>query len=211
MNANGDTSIRMSWLKQIGQRVRASEIERQLLYNRTRKIDTSAWLARFMPADVSQLLGEFLQTLLGAVIGVWLLTALLRYVFGADSTLTYAAFGLLFSLQATYYKVRLMRDPTFKIPKCRCAGQAHDNSEAVLGNRRSTVVGVPIPAVAAGLYGAIAALVLAGQALAAVGLSIAAVLFSTYLAYVMVAKIRDLCSTCISITAVNVLLAWTLI
>jgi len=201
----------MSWRQTIAQRVRDSEIERQLLYNRARQIDAGAWLARFMSADVTSLLGELLKTLLGAAIAIWLLTWLLHWAFDTDATLTYAGFGLLFSMQATYYKLRLLRDPTFKIPKCQCAGRAHDNSEAVLGNRHSNIVGVPISAVAAALYIAIAVLVLGGLRTAALVLTVVAVLFSAYLAYVMVARIRDLCSTCINIAAVNLLLAWSVI
>jgi uncharacterized membrane protein len=71
-------------------------------------------------------------------------------------------------------------------------------------------VGVPISVFAAVFYVAIVAFLLGDQRLAAVALAIAGVLFSAYLAYVMVAEIRDLCSTCINIAAVNVLLAWSL-
>jgi len=211
MNDNNDLPMQQGWRESIAQRVRDSEIERQLLYARAQRFDAGAWLSRFLPEDVTNLLGEFLKTLLGSVVGIWGLTWLLRWAFGLDAALTYAGFGLLFSLQATYYKLRLVRDPAFKIPKCRCAGRSHDNSEAVLGNRRSNVVGVPISALAAALYVAIVVLWSGGQRAATIALTVAAVLISAYLAFVMITRIRDLCSTCINIAAVNLLLAWSLV
>lgn len=202
--------IRLYWRQAITRRVRDSEVERQLLYNRARRIDVRAWLARFLPESAANLLGEFLKTLSGSVIGLWGLTWLLRWAFDLDATLAYAGFGLLFSLQATYYKLRLMRDPTFKIPKCRCAGRNHDNSEAVLSNRSSNVVGVPISAIAAALYVAIVVLRFGDQPTAGLALAVAAVLFSAYLAFLMITSIRDLCFTCINIAAVNLLLTWSM-
>jgi len=189
MKNYGDTSMQLGWRQAIAQRIRDSEIERQLLHHHT------------------ALLGEFLKTLLGSVISLWGLVWLLRWAFDLDATLTYAGFGLLFSLQATYYKLRLMRDPTFKIPKCRCAGRSHDNSEAVLSHGRSNVVGVPISALAAALYVEIVLLWLGELRAAALALTAAALLFSAYLGFVMITRIRDLCATCINIAAVNILLA----
>ena len=211
MKDNNNLPLQLGWRESIAQRVRDSEIERQLLYARARRFDAGAWLARFLPKDVTNLLGEFLKTLLGSIIGIWGLTWLMRWAFDVDATLLYAGFGLLFSLQATYYKLRLLRDPAFKIPKCRCAGRTHDNSEAVLGNRRSNVLGMPISALAVVLYVAIVVLWLGDQRAATLALTAAAVLFSAHLAFVMIFRIRDLCSTCINIAAVNLLLAWSVI
>jgi uncharacterized membrane protein len=211
MKDSSEPPVQLGWHQLIAQRVRDSDVERQLLHSRARRIDTSAWLARFLPGDAANLLGEFLKTLLGSVIGIWGLTWLLRWACDLDGTLTYAGFGLLFSLQASYYKLRLMRDPSFRIPKCRCAGRKHDNSEAVLGNRSSNVVGVPIAALAAVLYVAIVALWFGHQPTARIVLTVAALSFSAYLAFLMIARIRDLCFTCINITAVNLLLTWSLL
>jgi uncharacterized membrane protein len=210
MKDSSEPPMQLGWRQAIAQRVRHSDVERQLLYNRARRIDAGAWLARFLPEQAANLLGEFLKTLLGSVIGIWGLTWLARWTLELDATLIYAGFGLLFSLQASYYKLRLMRDPTFKIPKCRCAGRNHDNSEAVLGSRSSNVVGVPISALAALLYVAILVLWFGDHPTVGLALAVAAVLFSAYLAFLMIARIRDLCFTCINIAAVNLLLAWSM-
>ena len=211
MNENDNPPLQPGWRESIAQRVRDSEIERQLLHARAQRFDAGAWLARFLPADVGNVLGEFLKALSGSVIGIWALAWLLCWAFDSDATLAYAGFGLLFSLQATYYKLRLVRDPAFRIPKCRCAGSAHDNSEAVLGNRLSTIVGVPISVLAAVLYVGVAVLWLGDQRAATLAAAAAAVLFSTWLAFVMIVRIRDLCSTCVAVAAVNLLLAWSVI
>ena len=196
----------MSWHEPIMQRVRESEVERQLLHERTRRFLEGAWLARIMPQDIAQLLGEFLKAWLGAIIGLWLLTALLQFLFGANAMMTYSAFGLLFSGQATYYKWRLARDPDFEIPTCNCVGRMHDNSRAVLGSRYSTLLGIPVSGLALAVYVAIIVGTYLDWTMFTLALALAAGLASAWLAYAMIVRIRDLCTTCIHVAATNALL-----
>ena len=103
-----DTARQAGWLSQISRRVREREIRRQILYNR---------LGNQVAHRFPTLLPEFLKMLLGSLIGFWIITALLAYIPHAQPLYTLPLFGLLFSLQATYYKYRLARDPGYKIPK----------------------------------------------------------------------------------------------
>ena len=64
---------------------------------------------------------------------------------------------------------------------------------------------------AAVLYVGVAVLWLGDQRAASLAAAAAAVLFSTWLAFVMIVRIRNLCSTCVAVAAVNLLLAWSVI
>jgi uncharacterized membrane protein len=116
-----------------------------------------------------------------------------------------------YSLQSTYYKYRLSTDPEFAIPSCRCASKRLEGTETVLRSRQSAILGVPNSLVAVAVYSAIALAAVIGDGRIALALAIVAVLASSYLSYVMLAKIRSLCSLCINIAALNVLILWQLV
>src|SRR5918994_801160 len=118
----------------ISRRAREREIRRRLLHNRIRK----AVVGR-LPA----VLPDFLQMLVGTLIAFWILAAVSSYFADVKPLYTLSVLGLLYSLQVTYYKIRLAADPTFTVPKCRCAGRASDQTEIVLRCRESAVLGIP--------------------------------------------------------------------
>lgn len=154
--------------------------------------------------------GRWAQSLASALIALWVLAALLSFLLHVEPVYTLSVLGLLFSIQATYYKHKLSIDPAYAIPGCKCGGMGSDRTEAVLSSRASEVLRVP-----ASVFGAIAYAVLLylfheGRTDAALLVAFFALLASVYLAYVMVARIRALCSLCISTCAANVLLVWYL-
>jgi uncharacterized membrane protein len=181
----------------VSRRVREREIQRQLQYNRVRK----AVLSR-LPA----LLPEYLRMLLGSVLGFGIVVELLRRYAHVNPLYLLPAIGLVYSAQTAYYKVKLAGDPDFRIPKCRCAGAANDRTEVVLRSKGSAILGIPNFVLGIGLYAALVALVSQHHRAEAEALAIVGVLGSVYLGYVMVVRIAGLCSTCVSLAALNVLI-----
>jgi uncharacterized membrane protein len=178
-------------------RTRQREIQRQLLNNRVRK----AVLSR-VPAVVR----EYLRLLFGTALGLAVIAELLRRLADVNPVFLLAAIGLTYAAQLAYYKAMLARDPDFKIPKCRCAGAASDKTEAVLRSKGGHVLGIPNAVLAVGFYLALLALTTQDQHAASVALAVAAVFTSAYAGYVMTARIAALCTNCVSIAAVNLLI-----
>jgi uncharacterized membrane protein len=197
-----DTARQAGWRSQISRRVREREVRRQILYNRLR---------RYAGERVPAVPLEFVKMLAGSLVGFWIITALLAYIPHARPLYTLPLFGLLFSLQATYYKYRLARDPGFKIPKCRCPGREGDDTEAILRSRESAILKIPNSLLGVVAYVALLFLVHSQRADAAMWLAAAAVLGSAYLSYVMVARIRSLCANCVNVAALNLLILWHLV
>jgi uncharacterized membrane protein len=164
-----------------------------------------------MRVGIPALLPEYLKTLLGSVLGFWIITALQSYFFHAEPLYTLAAFGLFYSLQSTYHKHRLSVDPSYKIPKCGCAGAGKDGSEVVLRSKESAILEVPNAALGAMLYAVLVLLVYGHHVGAAMVTAILAVSVSAYLGYVMVVRVAALCSNCINIAALNLLILWQLL
>lgn len=174
-----------------------SESRRRVLHSSTRAAGLRA--AGRMPTA----LAEYLKMLVASVAGFWILTALLASISPADVLYLLATFGLLFSAQATLYKVKLARDPDFEIPNCGCGGSRADDTAAVLRSRESSILGVPNSVLAILLYAALLAAIAGGYSEAAIALAVAAAVTSAYLGYVMVFRLASLCQTCINISALN--------
>ena len=204
-----DTLTRNGWWSGIRRRAHDHDVERLLWYNRSRSATVAAYVATRSRGRFPELLPEFLKVLLGSMIGFWLIAAALS-LFGAQPLYTYAAMGIMFSLQAAHYRRQLARDPDFRVRRCNCAGARRDSTEDVLKSSASTILGMPNSTLAVMLYGGLLALLQAGYAGAALSASILALLVSSYLAWVMITRVRGLCSTCINITALNCLILWQL-
>lgn len=199
---------RAGWLDEVVRRASEQEARQEIQYNHARQVGMRWWLGSRMRAGLPALLPDYVKILLGSMLGFWLITALLAHFFHASPIYTLAAFGLLYSLQSTYYTIRLAGDPTYKIPKCGCAGAGKDSSEVVLRSRESATLSVPNCALGAVLYMVLMLLVYGGQAGAATLAAILAAAVSGYLGYVMVVRLAALCSNCINIAALNLLLLW---
>lgn len=157
-------------------------------------------------ARLPELVPDYLNMLVGALLGLWLLAWLSARYLGASPSYLLAACGMLYAMQAAWYGARLNADPTFKVPKCGCAGGAKDNPDAVLRSVHSRIGGVPNAVLAVGFYVGFTVLVLLDlRAIATVGAGLS-VLVSAWLGYVMVTRVRALCANCISLAAVNILL-----
>jgi uncharacterized membrane protein len=154
---------------------------------------------------------EFLGTLLGALVGFLVIAELLAHVAGVGQIYTFSAFGLVYSLQSTYYKYRLAADPGFKIPSCRCARRGADGTEGVLQSRYSTTLGIPNSVYAAAFFVAVPILAAVAGSRVALPLAVVAIAASSYLSYIMLARIRSLCATCISVAALSALILWQLL
>jgi uncharacterized membrane protein len=197
----------------ISRRVREREILRQLRYNDTRKAAIRSRnavrnsLARRTPA----LAREFLKALLGSLVGFLLIAELLAHLAGVNEIYTFSVFGLVYSLQATYYKHKLAVDPGFRIPSCGCARRGVDGTESVLQSRHSAILGIPNSVYASAFFCAALALTAAADNRLALPLAVVAVTASIYLSYVMLARIRSLCATCINIVALSALILWQLL
>ena len=195
------TAKSAEWLSATSRRVRDKDILRQILYRRL-----ASEVARRLPV----LLPEYLKLLMGSLLGFWVSAKLLAYFFHANPLYTLSVFGLVYSIQATYYKYRLSVDPDYKIPKCRCGGRQNENAEKVLLSTESAILRIPSSVLGVALYAALPLLVYAGRADMAMPLAIVAVLASAYLGYVMVVKIGGVCVNCINLAALNVLILWQL-
>ena len=187
-------------MSEISRLAHKSELRRQLLHNRVRKVGIRA--ARRLP-NVAL---EFLKMLAASVIGFWIITELLAYFSPAEPLYTLPALGLLFSAQATFYKVKLARDPDFEVPSCGCGLSRPDDTASVLRSKESAILGIPNSVVAIVVYVALLTAVFASRYDAAIALAVAAGMASAYLAYVMVFRLASLCSTCVNVVALNVLI-----
>jgi uncharacterized membrane protein len=203
-------ATRAGWWDAMARRVREKEIGRQILHDRFRRAFARLRLQVRTRAGFPALLPELLKTLLGSILGFWILTALLSCFLRVKPVYALIAFGIFYSLQSTYYKYRLSGDPSYRIPRCGCGGAAKDGSEVVLRSKQSAILMVPTSALGTALYVVLLASVLGGHAGAAKVAAILAVSASAYLGYVMVARIGALCSNCVNVAALNVLVLWQL-
>jgi len=195
----------------IARSVQQREIRRQLLHNRVRRVAASNSLRRFLADRIPAVPAEFLKLLLGSLVGYWIVVSLLVRLFHFDPVYALSVFGLLYSIQAVYYKYRLSKDPNYTIPKCRCAGRRNDHPEIVLRSRESAILRIPNAVLGIALYAVLPLLVYRQLTRAAVPLAALAVLISLYLGYVMVFRIRNLCINCINVLTLNGLILWWLL
>jgi uncharacterized membrane protein len=184
-------------MSSLSRHIREHDAERQARSER---------LGRALRERLPTLLPEYLNTLVGALIGFWLLAELLSWLAGVDPLYTVGAIGLLYSTQATYYTFRLAADPAFTVPKCACAGRAHDATEVVLRSPASAILRVPNALFGSLWYAGLIVLVATGNTTAALPLALVAVAASAALGVVMVTRVRALCPICINTAAINVLI-----
>jgi uncharacterized membrane protein len=201
---DGDVEAGSSWWGQVTARAGEREAARQMATREARR----SWdhVERAVRSRLPTLLPDFANMLLGALLGFWVLAWLLERYVGAPHTWVLPAFGMLYALQAAWYGVRLEADPTFKVPRCGCAGGARDNPDAVLRSAYSRVGGVPNAVLAALSYLVFMVLLASGHHNTATVLAGVSVVAGGWLGYVMVVRIRALCANCVSIFAVNLLL-----
>lgn len=192
-------------------RARERDTERLLLYDRARQATVQTWLAARARSPFQALLPEYLKVLAGNILGFWLLAWPVAGIFDVSRLYTYAVLGLVFSLQATHYKYQLAKDPGYKVRRCNCGGARKDGTETVLQSRASTVVGIPTSLLGVAIYGVLLVVIYSGRMGTAQALAIVGLLVSAYLAFVMIVRLGALCSTCINIAALNVLIAWQLV
>jgi uncharacterized membrane protein len=191
-------------------RARERDTERVLLYDRTRQATVAAWLSARARSPFPTLLPEYVKVLVGSVLGFWLLAWPLAGFFDVPRVYTYAVLGLVFSLQATHTRYRLAKDPEYKVRRCNCGGARRDATEVVLQSSASTVAGIPTSLVGAAIYAVLLAVIYSGYVGAAQAIAGAGLLVSAWLAFIMIVRLNALCSTCINIAALNVLIVWQL-
>ena len=197
----------IGWWDSISRRVRERDVRRQILYNNLRKAaGRHNYVAQFIADHVPDTLQEFLKMLAGSLLGFWLISKLLAYALHIRPLYMFGALGLIYSLQATYYKYRLAANPDYKIPRCRCAGRRNDDAELVLRSQESALLQIPNSLLGAIFYVTLMVVLYFGQPGSALLLATAAIAVSGYLSYVMVIRIRGLCVNCINVVALNVLI-----
>jgi uncharacterized membrane protein len=206
VNRMSQMASQIGWWNAISRRVHERDVRRQILYNNVRKAARRNYVAQLIADRVPDTLQEFLKMLAGSLLGFWLISKLLVYTLRVRPLYMFAALGLIYSLQATYYKYRLAANPEYKIPRCKCAGRRNDNTELVLRSRESAIGQVPHSLLGAVFYVTLMVVLFFGQPGLIVLLASAGIAVSGYLSYVMVIKIRDLCVNCINVAALNVLI-----
>ncbi len=175
---------------------REAEIRSLLLQQRLRNV------ARRLPLA----LRDYVRMLAAAAVGYGLLTALVAWLTPVEPVYALASVTLLFSGQAASYHVRLARDPDFVIPACGCGAGAKDDTAVVLRSRESTIIGVPNAFLGALLYSALLVAAATGRDEAVVALALVAGLTSAWLGYAMVVRLASVCSLCVNVAALNLLL-----
>jgi uncharacterized membrane protein len=186
----------------IADRIRERERERLILRSRVRRA-----IRLHLPA----LLTDYVKMLFGTIVGFGIVTFLLHRYTDVDPLWVLGGVALLYSLRAVYYEVKLATDPAFTVPKCGCARAADDRTEVVLRSAYSRLLGVPNAAIGSALYIALLVAVQLEHDHAATALAFVAVAGSAYLGYAMVVRIGALCSTCVTIAGLNLLILWQLL
>lgn len=151
-------------------------------------------------------LGDYLRLLVSGLVGFGLLTALVAWLTPAGPQYVLPALALLFTAQTASYTVQLARDPEFTVPGCGCGADVPDDTATVLRSREGKLLGVPSAFLGLGLYAALLAAAATGADAAVVGLALAAAAASAYLGYVMVVRLASVCSLCVNVAALNLLL-----
>ena len=206
-----ETMSGSGWWSDIMRRARERDTERLVLYDRTRRATVETWREVRARNPFPALLPEYLKVLIGSILGFWLLAWPVAEFFDVPRLYTYALLGLVFSLQATHYKYQLAKDPEYKVRRCNCGGARKDGTETVLKSGASTIAGIPNSLLGAALFGVLLVSIYSGYTGTAQLVAAAGVLVSAYLAFVMIVRVGALCSTCINIAALNVLILWQLV
>jgi uncharacterized membrane protein len=207
-----DKASYIGWWSVISKRVRERDIQRQVMYNNIRKASTRHNdIANFVAGRVPAIILKFLEMMLGSLLGFWIIGKLLEYTLHLNQLYTFPVFGILYSMQATYYKYRLSVDPNYKTPKCRCAGSRNGNMEKVLQSKESAILGVPNSVWAAVFYSTLLIAMYFRYLAIMTPVAIVAFFGSMYLSYVMVVKIGSLCENCINIIALNILILFQIL
>ena len=197
---------RSRWGEEILRRVQEQDIRRQIRHDRVRKAAIRLLRDARVRVGVPDLLPDYAKALLGSTLGFWIIAWVLSHTLHAKPLYTFLTFGFIYSTQAAYYTYRLSIDPTFRIPRCGCAGAGRDDSEVVLRSRQSLMWKIPNVALGVLTYAALAVLTFQGHLVAATAVAVLAVAGSAYLGYVMVVRLSALCSTCVNIAAVNLMI-----
>jgi len=131
----------------------------------------------------------------------------MKFYNGINTIHVYVGLGILYSLQATFYKYKMLKDPEYVPPKCKCGNKPTINTKTVLESDESSLFfGIPNSIFGIGLYPLIGYLTYLQFESAVIGMLVIAATISFYLAYKMIYDIGSLCSLCINVYAVNVLL-----
>jgi uncharacterized membrane protein len=131
----------------------------------------------------------------------------MRFYEGVNTIYIFAGLGVLYSAQATLYKYRMYADPEYVPPKCKCGNKPTINVKAVLQSEDSSLfLGIPNSIFGIGFYPLIAYLTYIGYTSPVIALLVIACTLSLYLGYKMVYTVGSLCTLCVNIYAINILL-----
>jgi uncharacterized membrane protein len=131
----------------------------------------------------------------------------MRYYPGFDSFYMFAGLGIIYSIQATVYKYRMMKDPNYVPPKCKCGNKPTVNMKNVLNSKESSLFfGIPNSIFGVGFYALTTYLYWIHRDDIVTALLVVSCNFSLYLGWIMVHRIGSLCALCINIYAINILM-----
>lgn len=195
-----------SWVNSIASGVAEREVRRQLNFNHMRKFIHARLLAVKSASKATALLAEFLKMLAGSMLAFFTIGWALGRFLHVRPLLLFPVLGFIYSAQATYHKYRLSANPSYRIPKCKCAGRRNDGTESVLRSSHSAWMGVPNSLFAAVIYFGLLLATLFRQGNAINALVTVLLVASIYLSYVMIRKVSALCGTCINLSALNILI-----
>jgi uncharacterized membrane protein len=203
-----DATYMSRWWRTISRRVGEREVRRLVWYGHTRRALAGGASFKDGVGDWLPVIWRDLARMMsGALLAFWLIGYLLSVVAGVEPLFVYLLLALIYSAQSTYYKYRLAANPDYKIPKCGCAKTPRSvDAERVLKSTEGQLLSrFPNSLLAAVFYSVMLTLACGGQLFAVGSLVLSACLFSAYLGHVMVARIGSLCTNCINIGALNVL------
>lgn len=163
--------------------------------------------------NLAELLTESLVEFVLFVGVISLIGLIAFHVLDVSRTSTFAFMGLLASLTATYFKLRVMMDPEYK-SSCNCVNNAQDRALngvlTVLDHKKGSLLfGIPNSVYGIAFYSSL--IFLNGFELFFVpylmGLMImASAIGSIYLWYTMVFEVKAICALCMTIHSVSFLL-----
>lgn len=144
------------------------------------------------------LLGQYLNMYLSGVFGLSTIMFFVGYL--CDPKYVMALLGLMFSLQLAYYKYKLAKDPDFKVPSCKCS------TSSVVDMKKVIAYDMPISLATVGIVRYTGVLFSLYMNWSVPFFAFISALSAIPFAYIMIYKIKALCSLCINIHVINLLL-----
>ena len=141
------------------------------------------------------------------------LATILKFVFAMNPLYLLFSIGVFCSLLTSYYKIRMLIDPTFK-PDCNCVGDQSFTEEAmsgvlsVLDHKKATLFLIPNSIYGIFFYTFMLIMLFSNMNYSDFiikNLNIISVTGSCWLWYIMITEVKNICVLCTTIHSINFL------